>query len=234
MTDASAALVVNRFCGDIEGILNLCWTEINLSVDYDFIPIIHEGEPSTDQFSEYNEENFFTNIKFVSLHDDAYVSGEVDTDGDGEACVVIEPTELPLNDDVSFGGIFIKKGSTPPPTCPNIAVDFDFEIITTTNGTTKTKISYDLSPLTDADILQVEVSAILAQSGQQINYSSGDATNEQTWNIINGGNFNWFSITMSVEITISTGCTYSIVFFFNLANTDGNTDTFVDPSVPPN
>ena len=63
----------------------------------------------------------------MPLSTDEYLSAEDDTAGDGEACAIIEPSELALFVPVLLGGVFIKKGIVPPPPCANIDVEYGIE-----------------------------------------------------------------------------------------------------------
>ena len=223
-TDFEDELIERRICDDYDEVLNICWTEA-LETDFDFIPIIQEGDQSANIFDQYKEYNFYDNDNLPELTTPEYLDAEIDTAGDGEACATIEPTELRLNVPIKLGGIFIQKDVViPPPVCNDIDFESTIVVLLTTNNSTKTILSYDLSPLVNGDVASVEL--IASWEGQIDVFNSTNATFQTTYVLNGGGAYNWLNIECTIVITLTDGCTYYHEYGFSLPNEEIASETY--------
>ena len=230
LTDFEDDIVEKRICDVYDEVLNICWSE-SLPNDFDFIPIIQEGNQNVNTYDQFKEYNFYNNNNLPELTTPEYLDAEVDTSGDGEACATIEPTELKLDTVVRLGGIFIQKDVVvPPPVCVDIDIESTIDIITTTNNGTKTQIGYDLAPLVDADILNVQFVASWQNLIEIIN--SPDSSSSNIWHLSGAGNFNWLDIDVTLIVTLVNGCTYFTEFGFSLPNIEGENETYNETVAP--
>lgn len=208
----------DRICADLEGNINVCFDEV-LSEEFTFIPIIRQA--TSGDF--YNEEDAFTNTELVTLHADEIISTEDETAGDGQACYIIDPTELTLGADYQTGGIFIPQTpSAPPSPCVNLDLLVNSEVTDITLPHWILSVDFTLVGLTDEEVISF-----------QIDYEGGGQNGTKTVTTatlvypiikpVHQGN----TLTMNYTafIILKNGCAYELDFTMQNFAVDGDIDT---------
>jgi hypothetical protein len=209
--------IEDRICDDLEGSINVCFDEA-LGDVYTFIPIIRAATSGNN----FEEENVFENTNLVTLHADEIVSAEEDTDVDGQACMVIDPTELQKNVQYQVGGVFIPEAFIPAPLCINQDLIVTSEVTDITLPFWFLTFTYNLSGLTDAEITSVFVEYSGGGQNGVVNFTTATGTIP---NIKPVSNNNPLTMNYSIFVILANGCAYEENFILQNFAEDGDIDT---------
>lgn len=195
-------VIENLICDTYEGGVNVCFDEV-LSEDFTFIPIIR----ATTSGDFYDEEDAFVNTELPTLHADEITSTEDETSGDGQACFIIDPTELHINTSYQVGAIFIPQTPLlPPSSCVNIDLIAESLVTGVLLPNWVLQFTYTLVGLTDFEVLQVVVIYEIANAlGVEIFSDSASGVIPDIKPTHNG---NTLTGNYMIQVNLRNGCLY--------------------------
>lgn len=192
---------VDEICADTVETIQICFEEA-LEDDYDFIQVTRLGSSGL-----YTENDEYSNTPMSPVINPLIESAEADTD-DGDGCMIINLDNFTLNNEVHLGGVFIAKTPVVVDPCDDIDYDATTTFVSQNDFETVLTYEFDLAPLADADVLQVEVNYNPNGEGWQTAIYNNTATSDPILYIEMEGGLPLAIIEYIVNITLVNGCTY--------------------------
>jgi hypothetical protein len=211
MTDQNDEVIpLDEVCADDVETIELCFAE-SLESNYDFIQITRNGDSGL--YSE-NDEYAITELDVVLNPLIQFADADTDT---GSGCMTLNLEDFPINTPIYLGGVFISKAVESIDECNDIDYSATTTLISQNEFQSILSYEYDLAPLLDADVLQVEVNYDANGEGWVTEVFVGQAEPENPLYITITGDPALAIISFSILITLTNGCQYESTYTFILA-----------------